>query len=108
MSDKREPTGKKQEIERLPDGRFPKGVSGNPNGRPAGTRNFSTILDEAISELAKSNNIEETQVERDLLKMALTQARKGNYQYFKDLMDRKYGQASQRVEVDDVSLNIDV
>jgi hypothetical protein len=30
------------------DGRFPKGVSGNPTGRPKGTRNRATRLAESL------------------------------------------------------------
>ena len=30
--------------------RFVKGQSGNPRGRPAGARNFATLLDEALNE----------------------------------------------------------
>ena len=34
----------------LPDTRFQKGVSGNPNGRPKGSKNKATLLREALDE----------------------------------------------------------
>jgi len=38
----------KKQANRRPDGRFKKGVSGNPAGRPKGTRNSATLLREAL------------------------------------------------------------
>lgn len=39
-------------IERDDQGRFPKGVSGNPAGRPVGSRNKATVLREQLDERA--------------------------------------------------------
>jgi hypothetical protein len=36
------------EVARRPDGTFPKGVSGNPAGRPKGRRNEITLLKESL------------------------------------------------------------
>lgn len=85
-------------VERDDKGRVISGVL-NPNGRPKGAKNFSTIFDEAIKEIADTNGIPVEQVEKDLLKMALKSAREGNYNYFKDLMDRRYGQARQKIDM---------
>jgi hypothetical protein len=63
--------GKEQSLmnPRTPDGRFPKGVSGNRAGRPAGSRNQATLMIEQLlegdaepvgrklTELAKKGNI---------------------------------------------------
>ena len=80
------------------NGRVVSGVL-NPTGKPKGTLSFSTLLDKAIREIATANSVDPESIESDLLKMALKMAREGNYQFFKDLMDRKYGQAKQKIDM---------
>lgn len=46
-------TSKKQAI-RDDSGRFKKGVSGNPSGRPVGTKNHSTLLRESLEGKGKA------------------------------------------------------
>lgn len=91
--------GEKQEIPRNPDGTFPPGVSGNPAGKPKGARHFNTLLDQAIKQIAEANDLDGLQIEIDLLKMAIKKAREGDYQYYKDLMDRRHGQARAKIDV---------
>lgn len=83
--------GEKQEI-RNKKGQFIPGVSGNPYGRPLGTKNFSTDFDEVIKEIAKLNNITESEARKILLRKAYSEAKNANFPFYKDIMDRYYGQ----------------
>ena len=78
----------------------------NPNGRPAGTKNFDTLFKEAIKKIAKEEGDNELgkfvkDADKELIKKALLEARKGNYNFFKDIYDRRLGKAIQPVEFDD-------
>lgn len=77
---------------------YKKGQSGNPNGRPPGTKNFSTLFEKAIKKIAESTNQKEIDIEADLVLRAINEAKKGKYQYHKDIFDRVYGQAVQKIE----------
>lgn len=77
---------------------FEKGKSGNPNGRPKGRRNFSTIFYDALEKLAEKNGMEPDQLETEIVEKALLTARKGDHRFYKDLMDRLHGTATQVVE----------
>jgi hypothetical protein len=70
---------------------FPKGVSGNPNGRPKGTRNRSTIL----KELLDLNDNE--------LKMHLAQIEKAielkDTSAYNAVLDSAYGKPTQQTDI---------
>lgn len=78
---------------------FKKGESGNPNGRPKGKRNFSTIFYDALESLANKNGMEPSALETEIVEKALLSARKGDARFYKDLMDRVHGTAIQRQDV---------
>lgn len=78
---------------------FKKGESGNLNGRPKGQRNFANIYRDALINLAKKNNLEPDELETELLEKAIFSARKGDHRFYKDLMDRLHGQATQNSDV---------
>ena len=90
-------TGKKQEG-RNDKGQFVKGVSGNPEGKEPGTVGFKTMFDQTIKEVAKLNKIKETEAFQILFKQAYVQAKQGNFNFFKDIMDRYFGKPVQPVE----------
>ena len=80
-----------------------KGQSGNPNGRPKGSLNRSTIVKKWLqaSEDAKNpiNGNQETMSQEDIITLALIKkARKGDTQAYKALMDSGYGAPKQEVE----------
>lgn len=74
---------------------------GNPGGgRPPGSKNFFTDFDEVIDEIAKSNNITQSEARKILLKKAYIEAKDGNFNFYKDIADRYYGKVKESVEVE--------
>lgn len=71
----------------------------NLNGRPAGTNNFETDFDEAVDEIAKENGMTRSEARKLLLKVAFKHAKEGNYSFYKDIHDRIYGTATNKVDV---------
>jgi len=82
---------------------FKKGQSGNPAGRPKGSRNFKTIFREAAKAVAEALRLgkEPEAVELEIVKRGIKQALKGNYSFYKDILDRLYGQAKQTIETEE-------
>jgi hypothetical protein len=82
---------------------FDKGESGNPNGRPKGSKNRSTI---ARQWLEVNQNLKnpltgetETMSQEDLMTLALIKkAREGDVAAYKALMDSGYGAPVQQIE----------
>ena len=78
---------------------FKEGESGNPNGRPTGQRNYATIYLEALKILADKNNTTVEALEAEMIANAAILARKGDYRFYKDILDRIHGQATQKSEI---------
>jgi hypothetical protein len=67
------------------------GESGNPNGNYKGTRHFPTMFEEAIKIIVKEQRIPVQDPEIELVIKGIIQAFRGNYSFWKDIMDRTYG-----------------
>lgn len=85
---------------------FKKGQSGNPNGRPKGSLNRSTIVKRWLSALEDSTNPitreKESMSQEDIITLALIKkARKGDTQAYKALMDSGYGAPKQEIKTVD-------
>lgn len=85
------------------EGKWAKGESGNPNGRPKGSKNRSTIARKWLETMQQSKNPitgeDETLTQEDLMTLALIhKARKGDVNAYKQLMDSGYGLPKQTVE----------
>lgn len=79
---------------------FKKGESGNPNGRPKGSLNRSTIVKRWLSALEDAKNPitgdEQKMSQEDIITLALIKkARKGDTAAYKALMDSGYGAPKQ-------------
>jgi hypothetical protein len=74
-------------------GQFKKGQDPRRNieGRPVGSKNFTTDFDEVVEDIAKANGITKSEARKILLKVAFTQAKGGNYNFWKEIIDRYYG-----------------
>ena len=82
---------------------FEQGESGNPNGRPKGSKNRSTIARQWLEVNQNLKNPltgeQETMSQEDLMTLALIKkAREGDVSAYKALMDSGYGQPLQQIE----------
>lgn len=91
-----EKTGKKQESGSVST-QFKKGESGNPNGRPKGRKNWSTVYWEALAKLGEANNKTAEDIHMEIIQKGVVEARKGDFKFYKDVVDREYGQAKQEI-----------
>ena len=87
---------------------FNKGESGNPNGRPKGSRNRSTIVKELLEFASSQKNVltgeQETLTQEQAITLAmLLKAGKGDVNAYKALMDSCYGAPKQTT---DTNLNV--
>lgn len=88
---------------------YKKGESGNPNGRPKGSKNRSTIakywleVNQNLKNPLTGEN--ETMSQEDLMTLALIKkAREGDVNAYKALMDSGYGAPVQQVEQTNIEL----
>jgi hypothetical protein len=83
---------------------FKKGQSGNPKGRPKGSRNRSTLAKQWLEVNQKVKNPitgeQETLEQQDIMTLALIKkARSGDVAAYKELMDSAYGKALQKTDI---------
>lgn len=83
-----------------------KGQSGNPSGRPKGTRNFNTLFKEAITKLALAEGKTLEELEDELLQVGFQKAKKGDFKFYQDFIDRLHGKPVNRNE--NVNANVDM
>ena len=86
-----------------------KGESGNPNGRPKGAKNRSTIARRWLEVNQSLKNPltgeQETMSQEDLMTLALIKkAREGDVTAYKALMDSGYGAPLQQIEQTNVEI----
>ena len=86
-----------------------KGESGNPNGRPKGSKNRSTIarrwleVNQSLKNPLTGEN--ETMSQEDLMTLALIKkAREGDVNAYKALMDSGYGAPVQQIEQTNIEI----
>jgi hypothetical protein len=88
---------------------FEQGESGNPAGRPKGSKNRSTIAKKwlEVNQSLKNplTNETETMSQEDLMTLALIKkAREGDVNAYKALMDSGYGAPIQQVEQTNIEI----
>lgn len=77
-----------------------KGESGNPAGRPKGARNYKTLFKETYKHIAGDLKLgkEPDTLMVKLFERGIIEALKGNYSFYKDIMDRMFGKPKERIE----------
>lgn len=93
---------------------FKKGVSGNPSGRPKGSRNRSTIVREWLeTKLNKINpitgNLETLDIQDHMVIAMIGKALDGDINAFKELFDSGHGKITDRIQTEHkTELDIDL
>lgn len=85
------------------DTKFQEGESGNPNGRPKGTKNRSTILKKWIEVASRVKNPEtgetiDATVEDKIAIGLIAKAIKGDVIAAREIMDSVYGKSKESIE----------
>lgn len=68
-------------------------------GRPKGSRNRRTIQWEALRKIADSRNTTPEKIEEMILEVGLLKAMKGDYNFYRDYMDREYGKVTDKTDI---------
>ncbi len=80
----------------------------NPKGRPKGQRDYATLYREALLKIANAKGTTPDLLELEIISKGLFKARKGDYKFYKDLLDRLFGQATQNTESKNLNINVDI
>lgn len=75
---------------------FPKGVSGNPKGKPKGARHMSTLLEKAIKRLDKEQH---TPHDILIIRTLVQRAKRGDMDAIKLIFDRVDGKVTQDIDL---------
>jgi hypothetical protein len=103
MNDVPEKTGTEQEATDLvcdpKTGRILPGKTLNPRGRPKGSEDFRLVFRRAIRQLAKVDGKDPDEIYVEIVAKGLQKAHKGDYRFYKDLLDRIHGKPQDRVDL---------
>jgi len=88
--------------ENIEDHKWEEGQSGNPKGRPKGSRNLSTILKEMLQQdvevVGEDGEKKKLTFQDAIVKKLLTQANKGDIRAIIEIFDRTEGKAKQEID----------
>ncbi len=79
--------------------KFKEGNPGGP-GRPKGSRDWSTDFEEAIKVVAEETGKTKSEIRTAMLVKGISEARKGNYNFWKEILERDYGKVSQDINIE--------
>jgi len=71
----------------------------NRTGRPLGSKNFSKLFDVAIKKISKSEKLNLKDPEIELIVRGIVEALKGNYSFYRDILDRRFGKPKETIDV---------
>lgn len=82
-----------------------KGESGNPEGRKIGQRPYAALYREALIQIGQSQGKTPEEIEDLMHKSGLTKAIKGDYAFYRDVLDRLYGKPKQSLGLEGAGEN---
>lgn len=85
------------ETKQRPEHLWKPGQSGNPKGRPKGSRHFSTLIREAITKVAEDTG---TSDDKEIVRALVEKAKAGDLKAVDMVLDRVDGKAEQTINLD--------
>jgi hypothetical protein len=76
-----------------------KGQSGNPKGKPKGTRDRRTVIWEAIKRIAEKRSLSPEEVEEAIQAAGIEKSLKGSFFHYKEISDGLYGKIQEKLDV---------
>lgn len=92
------PQNRGEIVDRDGRGRFIKGRR-KTGGKQLGSKHFGTIFDKAIKKIIREKMLNISNPEIDLVVRAIIEALKGNYPYYRDIMDRRFGRPKEQIDM---------
>jgi len=86
-------------------GRFPKGVSGNPAGKPVGSLSIIAEIKKQLDEIAEEDPQKRKKLELLVRKIMLKAINDGDTQMIKDIIDRVHGKPPQSIDMNVSSID---
>ena len=83
----------------LPEYQFKPGESGNPAGRPAGTKNFTTLVREALKKIAESEDNVDGKTYEEILAESVGPRALKDERIFKLMWEHLDGKPTQKVDL---------
>lgn len=90
---------------------FPKGTSGNPAGKPKGTKHLSTVLKEFLESNVTTTDEDgkrsKMPFKEAIIQSLLRKAAKGDVRAIQEIFDRVEGKPDQKVQaITDITVNV--
>ncbi len=84
---------------KVPGRPFKKGQSGNPKGRPVGTRDRRTVIWEALKRIAEKKNMTPEDIEEAIQVAGIEKSLKGSFFHFQEISNGLYGKITDKLDV---------
>ena len=78
---------------------FKPGESGNPAGRPKGSKNFNTLFVNAVKRIAETNKVKPEEIDLNMITQAIEKATDGDFKFFQYIYDRRFGKPLNKIDL---------
>ncbi len=84
---------------KVPGRPFKKGQSGNPKGRPFGSRDRRTVIMDAIRRIGEKKKMTPEEIEEAIQTSGIEKALKGSFLHYSEISNGLYGKITDKVDV---------
>jgi hypothetical protein len=84
---------------KVPGRPFKKGQSGNPKGRPLGSRDRRTVIMDAIIRIGEKKKMTPEEIEEAIQVSGIEKALKGSFLHYAEISNGLYGKVAQKTDI---------